>query len=204
MLTELEIEAIIADENLRAEVYELKKRFLMEEAPYMEISDQDFLGLILLAPSLKIALADGSVSFFEEKRLNKKARSYSKGKYWLKKDPVTTAMNFLLKKFDKWEEEFFSVLKNILKITFNKNDLLRNMLETGDVSSQSFKKDILNAPNLFKRMMVSFFVDKDEELIKSKNISQLQFETIKDIGTKLEFDNLPLFQRFIKTYNVKA
>ncbi|MEQ8358167.1 MAG: hypothetical protein RH860_01675 [Cytophagales bacterium] len=203
MLTELEIESIIEDDTLREKVYKLKKRFLQKEAPFMEISDQDFLGLIFMMPSLKIALADGKISFFEERRLQRKARSYSKGKFWLKKDPVSSAMMFLIKKYDLWEEEFFEVLKSILKITFQHNTLFRNMLETGDVSSQDLKKDLLNAPVLFTRMLTSFFMNHDDELIQSKNISRLQFETIVDIGNKLELNSLPLFKKFIATYSVK-
>jgi hypothetical protein len=111
-------------------------------------------------------------------------------------------MSFLIKSYDKWEDEFFKVLKEILKLTFQQNTLLRTMLETGDISSQNLNKDLLHAPLLFTRMLTSFFMNRDDELIKSKNISKLQFETIKDIGHKLEFDRLPLFEKFINTYNV--
>lgn len=203
MLTELEIESIIEDETLRVKVYELKKRFLKEEAPYMEIGDADFLGLIFMMPSLKIALADGKITFFEEISLQKKARAYSKGKFWLKKDPVSSAMTFLIKSYEKWEDEFFEMLKVILNVTFQHNTLIRNMLHTGDVSSQDFKTDLLTSPLLFKRMLTSFFMNNDKELIKSKNISKLQFDTIADIGNRLDLNNLPLFKKFISTYSIK-
>lgn len=203
LLTELEIESIIEDGTLREKVCKLKKRFLKKEAPYMEISDHDFLGLIFMMPSLKIALADGKISFFEERRLQRKARAYSKGKFWLKKDPVTSAMMFLIKKYDEWEDDFFDVLKSILQLTFQHNSLFRNMLQTGGVSTQNFKKDLLNAPVLFTRMLSSFFMDKDEELIQSKNISKLQYESIVDIGYKLGLNKLPLFEKFIATYSIK-
>lgn len=203
MLSELEIEAIIKDEELRNNVYQLKKEFLKSEAPYMEISDEDFLGLIFLTPSIKIALADGSVSFFEERQLQRKARSVSKGRFWLKKDPVTVAMNFLIKNYIKWEDRFFDVLKDILARTFQQNELLRAMLRTGDVSSQSLHKDLINTPALFTRMFASFFVNKDEELIKSKNISELQFRAIEETGIKLGFQDLPLYQKFMATYTIK-
>ena len=81
MLTETEINSILQNPELKDEVYELKKRFLKEEAPYMEISDEDFLGLLILAPSIKISLADGSISFFEERRLKRKARMFCSGKF---------------------------------------------------------------------------------------------------------------------------
>ena len=58
-----------------------------------------------------MALANGSVSLFEELALNKKARKLSKGGYFLKKDPVVYAMKFLLDKYDIWEARFFEVLR---------------------------------------------------------------------------------------------
>ena len=46
------------------------------EGSDMEISDEDFLGLLILAPSIKVSLADGNISFFEEVRLKRKARRF--------------------------------------------------------------------------------------------------------------------------------
>ncbi len=204
MLTETEINSILQNPELKEEVYELKKRFLKEEAPYMEISDEDFLGLLILAPSIKISLADGSISFFEERRLKRKARMFCSGKFqFFSKDPISVAMPFLIKNFEKWESDIFEVLKDVLTKTLRQNKMFTQMLQTADVSSQDLTRDLLNAPNLLSGAMASIFVNRDEELIKSKNISEKQYQAIKEIGQYLEFDQLPLFGKFVDTYSVK-
>lgn len=204
MLTETEIDSILQNQELKQEVYELKKRFLKEQAPYMEISDEDFLGLVILAPSIKLSLADGTVSFFEEVRLKRKARMFCKGKFrFFSKDPISVAMPFLIKNFSKWEKDFFDVLKDVLNKTLRQNKMFVHMLRTADVSSQDLTKDLLNAPNLLSGAMASIFVNRDEELIKSKNISKSQYEAIKEIGHLLELDQLPMFDKFVDTYSVK-
>ena len=48
--------------------------FLKTEAPYLEISDEDFFSLVVMAPTIGIAMADGKITLFEEMALNKKAR----------------------------------------------------------------------------------------------------------------------------------
>ncbi len=204
MLTETEIDSILQNQELKEEVYELKKRFIKEEAPYLEISDEDFLGLLILSPSIKISLADGTISFFEEQRLKRKARMFCKGKFqFFKKDPISIAMPFLVKNFRKWEKEFLDVLKDVLVITLRQNKMFTHMLTTADVSSQDLTKDLLNAPNLLSGAMASMFVNRDEELIKSKNISKNQYNAIKEIGHALELDKLPMFGKFVDTYSVK-
>jgi len=98
MLTETEINSILQNPELKEEVYELKKKFIKEEAPYLEICNEDFLGLLILAPSIKLSLADGNISFFEEARLKRKARRFCKGKFrFFSKDPISVAMPFLIK-----------------------------------------------------------------------------------------------------------
>ncbi len=96
MFTEYEVELMIEDPKIQEATFELKKDFIKTEAPYLEISDQDFFSLVMLSPTVGIALANGSVSLFEELALNKKARKLSKGGYFLKKDPVVYAMKYLI------------------------------------------------------------------------------------------------------------
>ncbi|MGB3465403.1 MAG: hypothetical protein WBA74_09035, partial [Cyclobacteriaceae bacterium] len=88
MFTEYEIETMVERESILSAVNELKIDFLKTEAPYLEISDHDFLSLVMMTPTVGIALANGSVSLFEELALNRKARKLSKGGYFIKKDPV--------------------------------------------------------------------------------------------------------------------
>ena len=205
MLTETEIDSLLENEEIRKEVYGLKKSFLKEEAPYMEISDEDFLGLVLLTPSIKLSLADGTISLFEEIRLRRKARMFCKGNFmFFRKDPISVAMPFLIKNYDKWESAFMVVLKNVLGKSLRQNAMFKSMLETSAVSSQDLTKDLLQAPALLSGALASIFVDRDKELLASKNISQDQFLAIREIGEALELDRLPLFEKFINTYSVKA
>jgi len=108
MFTENEVSALINDEDILAKTVELKKQFITKEAQFLEINDHDFLSLVILAPSVGVALANGSVSLFEEISLNKKARKLSKGGYFMKKDPVVVAMGYLIKNYNDWIEELVS------------------------------------------------------------------------------------------------
>ena len=91
MFTENEIASLIARPDILEKIEPLKKEFIKKEAQFLEINDHDFLSLMIICPSVGIALANGSVSLFEEISLNKKARKLSKGGYWMKKDPVVVA-----------------------------------------------------------------------------------------------------------------
>ena len=88
MFTEYEIESIIELPEILEATQALKKDFCKNEAPYLEISDHDFFSLVMMAPTVGMALADGTVSLFEELALNKKARKLSKGGYFMKKECV--------------------------------------------------------------------------------------------------------------------
>lgn len=81
MFTEYEIASMIEIPDIHEATMALKKDFIRNEAPYLEISDHDFFSLVMMAPTVGIALANGSVSLFEELALNKKARKLSKGGY---------------------------------------------------------------------------------------------------------------------------
>ena len=88
MLTTNEISIILEDTEVLESVQKLKKDFRNKEAPYLDISDHDFLSLIIMMPSISITLSTGSISLLEEMALNKKARIISQGGHYLKKDPV--------------------------------------------------------------------------------------------------------------------
>ena len=70
MFTEYEIETMVEIPEILEAALELKKDFLKTEAPYLEINDHDFYSLIMMAPTIGIALADGTISLFEEIALN--------------------------------------------------------------------------------------------------------------------------------------
>jgi hypothetical protein len=203
MFTEYEVETILEHHEILDAVIELKKDFIRNEAPYLEISDHDFCSLVLMSPIVGIALANDSVSLFEELALNKKARKLSKGGYFMKKDPVVYAMKFLISKYHDWEEKFFTVLKLAMSKTFDKSALLHKFDPNMQVSSSAYKKEVLATPYILIRFISSFFLDQDEDIINSRSIAKVEHECLVQIGKKLELDQVPVFHMFCNTFNVK-
>ena len=74
MFSENEVATLAEIPEISALLTPLKKEFCEAEAPYFDISNHDFLALVLMTPSVGVALANGSVSLFEELALNKMAR----------------------------------------------------------------------------------------------------------------------------------
>jgi len=201
MFTENEVAAIISKEEVRQKVIELRKDFLKSEAQYFEINEHDFLSLMIMTPTIGIALANGSVSLFEEMALNKKARKLSLGGYLLKKDPVVVGMGFLIKAYDTWNQD----LSDILWTLIDKESLIG---ETNQIEESSTNHEYgligLNMPFLFIRCLTSFFMsDEDEDIVKERTVSKVELEVIKDIASKLGFDQIPFFQKFVTTFKSK-
>ncbi len=205
MFTENEVAAIISKEEVRQKVVELRKDFLKSEAKYFEINEHDFLSLMIMTPTIGIALANGSVSLFEEMALNKKARKLSLGGYFLKKDPVVVGMGFLIKAYDTWNKRIYQDLSDILWTLIDKESLI---VETSQIDESSANHEYglngLNMPFLFIRCLTSFFMsDEDEDIVKERTVSKVELEVIKDIGSKLGFDQIPFFQKFVTTFKSK-
>ncbi|MFT4834192.1 MAG: hypothetical protein ACI8WP_000951 [Flavobacteriaceae bacterium] len=206
MFTEYEIETMIELPEVLAATQALKKDFCRTEAPYLEISDHDFFSLIMMAPTLGIALADGSVSLFEEIALNKKARKLSKGGYFMKKDPVVYAMKFLLKKYDIWSDKFFNVLIIAMHASFNIGKLEKAVFdESREVEYGEYKKEVLNMPYILIRFIASFFLENDEEIISTNRyIDRNEYLQMLKIGEQLGLNKLPVFHMFMLTFDQKA
>ena len=79
MFSEYEVETFMKIPEVNERVKSLKKDFITSEAKFLEISDHDFLSLILMTPSVGVANANENISLFEEIVLNKMARKMSKG-----------------------------------------------------------------------------------------------------------------------------
>jgi len=203
MFTEFEIETMVENEKILLATAELKKDFLKNEAPYLEISDHDFLSLVMMAPTVGIALANGSVSLFEELALNKKARKLSKGGYFMKKDPVVYGLKFLIKKYDAWEDKFFSLIKTIMHELLDFSILSKDFDSNKEVSYQEYKLAILQTPYIFIRFLSSFFLEDDEDIISSRTMVKVDFERLLDIGEKLGLSEIHVFYMFCKTFQVK-
>ncbi len=204
MFTENEVAAIVADNEVKEKVVALRKEFVKAEAPFLEIDDHDFLSLLIMTPSVGIALANGSVSLFEEMALNKKARKLSKGGYFMKKDPVVVAMGFFIKKYDDWQDKFYEVLRFSMERVIDKPQMITGHENDEELSDEEFCLEGLRAPFLFIRCLTSFFMnEEDEDIVRPRSVSKVEHERIVDIGHRLAFDDIPLFKRFLATFKVK-
>ena len=202
MFTEYEIESMMEYPKVQEATLALKKEFLKAEAPYLEIGDEDFFSLIVMTPTIGIAMADGTISLFEEMALNKKARKLSKGGYFMKKDPVVYAMKYLIKNYYNWSDKFFEVLKVTIQTTVKLDQLDQKPIDPSKaVDYQEYKKAVLESPYLLIRFIASFFLENDEDIINSNHkIGKSEFQRLELIGAKLELDKIPVFQMFCQTF----
>lgn len=204
MFTENEVAALIAVPGIQEATFELKKEFLKEEAPFLEISDHDFLSLVILTPSVGISLANGSVSLFEEISLNKKARKLSKGGYFMKKDPVVVGMGHLIKNYPIWSDRFCGLLRQLVDSTLDVEELKKSTINIPDVSDEEFCLDGLQSSFIFIRYLTSFFLDDEEEdLVAERNISRVEYDQLMEIAKMLGFDQIPLFLKFTTKLKIK-
>jgi hypothetical protein len=202
MFTEYEIETMVEIPEILEATLALKKDFLKVEAPYLEINDHDFFSLVMMAPTVGIALADGTISLFEEIALNKKARKLSKGGYFMKKDPVVYAMKFLIKNYFNWSDKFYGVLKVAIIQTCDLDNVAQRKIDTtGEVDYKAYKKEVLTSPYILIRFIASFFLENDEDIINSNHrIGKNEFQRMELIGERLGLDNLVVFQMFCQTF----
>ncbi len=201
MFTEYEIESMIAYPEVKEITQTLKKDFLKNEAPYLEISDEDFFSLIIMTPTIGIAMADGKISLIEEMGLNKKARKLSKGGYFMKKDPVVYAMKFLIKNYYNWSDKFLDVLKETIKITCGKDNIDYVDPSNAEVDYNEYREAVLHSPYILIRFIASFFLENDEDIINQNHkVGKEEYQRMILIGEKLELDRVPVFQMFCKTF----
>ncbi|MFT6867370.1 MAG: hypothetical protein ACJA08_002212 [Cyclobacteriaceae bacterium] len=205
MFTEFEIDTMMELPEIQEATFALKKEFIKNEAPYLEIEDHDFFSLIMMTPTVGMAMADGNISLFEELALNKKARKLSKGGYFMKKDPVVYAMKFLIKKFDGYSDKFFAVLKLAMHKSFDMDKLETKDFDDHEVTYEEYKQEVLNSPYILIRFIVSFFLENDEEIISHKrHIGRSEYLQMIKIGEKIGLNRVPVFQMFCKTFDQRA
>lgn len=194
MLSENEIALLIEIPEVGAIVDELKQEFLAEQE---QVSDHDFLSSMLMAPPIAMALANGSISLIEEMGLNKKARNFSKGGFFLKKDPVVRLVQKLIDSFERWELKFYQALEGIVhKLLTPQNT---NSNQEGPVFLV-----MLNTPYLIIKLIETFFLPEGEDIIDNQRpISKIEFEKMDWLGQKLALDEVPLFHKFLETFEVK-
>lgn len=205
MFTEYELDTLVGIPEIKEANFQLKKDFIKSEAPYLEISDHDFFSLVMMAPTLGIALADGKVSLFEELALNKKARKLSTGGYFMKKDPVVYAMKFLLKNYDKWSDKFMAVLKLAMEVSLQKEGLEKKAFDQEEeVDYETYKMEVLRTPFIMIRFIASFFLENDEEIISNeRHCQKSEYRRMLEIAEQLGLTEIRIFQMFYRTFEVK-
>ncbi|PWJ44820.1 hypothetical protein [Sediminitomix flava] len=202
MITGSELVNLVRNDEVFEATMELKKDF-MKASSFMHLGDDDFIALIMLAPSVGVALANGSVSLFEELSLNKKMRKLSRKSFFQKHDPLTPALQFLVRRFNVWENRFYEVLKLTMHSSLKKNDVILDSLKNPASLTGDFTIDILNAPYIFVKFLSFLFLDEEDDLLNQRTINKVEHEKIIAIGNYLELDNIPLFQEFCETFIIK-
>ncbi|WMN11109.1 hypothetical protein QYS49_37230 [Marivirga salinae] len=198
MFTEAEIAVIIENQEIEKITEALRKDFLEKTAPYFEISNHDFLSLILLSPVVGKAMANNNISFKEEMSLQKKARKLSKGGFFLSKDPVADCMKFLIKKFDQWEDEFYGTINKIFHILFEKETI-----DKANDTTKSYQIRVMEAPYILVRFISSMFLEREEDILNPGKIRNIEFDKIKSIGMKTGLSELTIFNEFLEAFEVK-
>ncbi|MDH5609407.1 MAG: hypothetical protein OEY56_08005 [Cyclobacteriaceae bacterium] len=206
MFTEYEIDSMIEIPEIAEATMVLKKEFIRAEAPYLELSDHDFFSLVMMAPTIGIALANGNLSLFEELALNKKARKLSKGGYFMKKDPVVYAMKFLIRKYEQWCGKFYQLLRLSVESSFHYEGIEKEKFdEDKPVSYEEYKRTVLRQPYILIRFIASFFLENDEDIISDhRNIGKSEYNVMLQIGEKVGIAEIPVFHMFCKTFVVKG
>lgn len=203
MFTENEIATLVEIPSIQECVAAAKQEFIQREASMLDISDHDFLSLIIMTPAIGITLANGSISLFEELALNKMARKMSKGGYFLKVDPVAHAMKFVLKNFTAWEDRFFEVISTCMASTFDKKVLKEQTTSQLEDPTKAFARDLMTVPYIFVRFLSTMVLNDEVDLVEKRSISKVEYEKILDIGKKLGLQEIPVFQSFCRTFDVK-
>lgn len=204
MFTENEVSALLKYPGIQDKIAKLKLEFIKEEAEYLEIETHDFLSLILLTPSVGIALSNGSVSLFEEMALNKKARKLSKGGYWMKKDPVVFAMEHLIKGYDKWSPIFYEGIKNLMDNTVDLDSQIDKNFNIEESKESEQCLQVLKSPFIVVRFLTSFFMnDEEEDILSERKISKVEYDRVDDIAGQLGIKELPIYQIYHSKLIVK-
>ncbi len=203
MLTDSELMILMQDQEVLSNAMNLKRDFLRHEPDFLDMSDDDFVSLVLLTPSVGVALANKSISLFEELILQHKARKLSRGSYFWKKDPIVKALDYLIANFDLWEDKFYDFLRVLIFSSLRKNQVVLASVSDPNSLTGDFNVDILNAPFILVKSLSFIFLSEDDDLMNDKVISRVEFEKVKHIGEKLGMGQLPIFKSFCDSFTVK-
>ncbi len=200
MLTQEEIIEITDNSVIKKEISSLQKDFNHIDKHFAEIAEKDFAAFILITPSVSIALANREITFFEEMMLNKKARQLSQDAYFIRRDPVVYALQFLVVHLKEWEDRFLEIIRQIIEHLLEKNQISRELM--------SMQKHLDNesllafTPPLFAKLLSFLFLDKEEPLFTLRKVSVFEYKKILEISKKLKINEFTVFQRFYETFSL--
>ena len=201
MLTENEVGQLLDISDVYNIVADLHQTFTEAEEGLKNISIHDFLSGMLMLPSIALARVDGTTSLFEELSLNKKARRFSKGGFFLQQDPVVKMVSLLQTSFGQWETKFFKSLSKILTV------VIPEITPGGITNEHKQENDIflsvMNSSYILIKLLETFFLPEGEEITNKRRISELEHQAITSIGDQLQLSDIPSFKSFIKTFEVK-
>ena len=204
MITDSELVVLMEDQEVLKSVLKLKTDFLTSEMDFIHMGDDDFVSLVLLTPSIGIALANDSISLYEELMLNRKARKLSRGSYFLKIDPISPAVTYLIENFEVWEDRFYDLIRLMLHATLKESPVISDALFNKDAGTGSLGRDILNAPYIFVKFLGFLFVEDVDDLLNTRGIEEAELDKVKYIGGKLNIANAPVFQKFCESFELRA
>lgn len=199
MLTENEVGQLLEVPEVKDIVQQLHQAFIQEENELRDINMHDFFAGVLLAPSVSLAQVDGTTSLFEELSLNKKARTFSKGGFFLKHDPVVKMIILLQSRYQRWESQFFQALKGILQavvpeVAAPKTEMTEDRYPF---------RIVMNTSYILIRLLETFFLPEGEEITSTRRVSRMEYGRIEQIGEQLQLSGIGSFRKFINTFEVK-
>ncbi|MCU0391305.1 MAG: hypothetical protein MUE81_09315 [Thermoflexibacter sp.] len=200
MLTEKELLILSAPTAMKTSIATLKANFSELEEVFTKIDELDFTALILLTPAISLALSNREITFFEELMLNRKARQLSQESYFLKRDPIVHAMQYLVIHFEEWEDRFYQVISDMIDDILEKHHTnKRNLASQEHLDNEEL---ILATPPLFIKLLAFLFLDKEEDFFMPRKVSAFEYKKILEISKKLSIRELSIFKRFYETFAV--
>ncbi|MCU0448260.1 MAG: hypothetical protein MUC97_00255 [Bernardetiaceae bacterium] len=181
MLTAEEILFLLAPGPVLAQVQAAK-----QEWGFTDLADEDFFALVLLAPTVGMALANGSISLYEELALNKKARQLSKGNYFLRKDPFMGGLSRFVQEFARFEAGCYALI----------NQAVAAQLPGGPPPSPH----LMTAPYFLVKLLALLFLREEESILASRGISRTEMVKLREIGDALGLGNSAVFEAFCATF----
>ncbi len=194
---EFEMAALLANRVIQSQVQRLKAQWA-----FRDLDDGDFFSLLLLAPAIGLAMANGSISLYEELALNKKARHFSKGNYFLRKDPISEGMSKFINDFAQFEQPSYELLASVLAnaLAHYPGGVLRPAQTEFD--PPDFRVVLFNGPYVVVKMLGTLFLNDEDLILQPRGISRIEYDKLVVIGQHLGLGNTEIFQAFCQTYTL--